>query len=495
MSVLSHFAAPPRWQLLARGWSWSRAREATVLFGLALAAFALALEAARYLALGAFLDHIESSVVIDAWQFAHGQPLYDIQRGLPRFATYYGPLAYLVELPPLLVSATVAASKLAPLFALAASIALMAAHFLRRSGLTAALHPMFFLLGGLLLFSPMSFWARPDPFELLAVAAAVADGGSPLVVGVCLGLAVNLKAHAFFYFTPILLDIALGRGWRRAALAAAVGIGVFLVPFLAPGISLRDYIAVLAQQVGGRAPNLSQLGWVALCFIALALPVLLPMLARGRPRRDRLYAAAALAALAALLYPATFPGAGPYHFLPLLPVLAEARRRLRPEGIGAQLAPFLPMLLAAPVVQYNLAEIKERAGWAALADEAVALAQSRPGAPAQIGYGDSRRGYELAQLARTKLSLAGVPAKIDAQVLMELQQIGADGSERWLRYLAECRVGGWVLPKDEAPFALRNFYYDGPAVFDAAFREAFLGRYRSVGGSAHFTLWECRGAE
>jgi hypothetical protein len=491
MSVLSIVRLPHRQETFSAILRWSLARQAAVLIGLLLASLALGIEALRYVGLGAYLDHIEGNVVISAWQYAAGQPLYGIQDGLPRFSTFYGPLAYLFELPALLISPTVAASKLVPLLAAFATILVMGAHFLRRAQAAPALHAMFFLVAGLLLFSPMSFWVRPDPFETLAVAAAVVFGTSPICVGICVGLAVNLKAHAFLYFLPIVIDLVVARGLRTLIVTALASGLAFLVPFLAPGISLHDYVTMLLQQLGGRPQMPSQLAWTAVCLAGVSLPVLIPLLAQRHSLRNTIYGAASFGALALLIYPATVRGAGTYHFLPLLPVLAEARRRLAPRGISAEFAPFPLLLFASLVLAHNLDAMSGRAGWAALADEAVALARRAPTLPAEIGYGDSRQSYQISQLSRTKLSLAGAPATIDAQVLMELQQIGADGSRRWVADLDDCRATRWVLPKGEEPFGLRSYFYDNAAVFSEAFRQAFLAHYRRIGDSRHFSLWGC----
>jgi hypothetical protein len=83
-------AAGPDWHLLL----WA---------GLALALLGLGVECVRYLMLGAYLDHIESTVVINGWQYVHGAALYEIEDGAPRFSTFYGPLAYLAPVPALLL--------------------------------------------------------------------------------------------------------------------------------------------------------------------------------------------------------------------------------------------------------------------------------------------------------------------------------------------------------------------------------------------------------
>src|SRR6185312_12374791 len=134
------------------------------------------------IAFAADLDHIEGGVVVSGWEYAaSGTPLYQLQDGVPRFATYYGPLAYLVEdLAPLLFQPSIAVSKLASLLALFATIAIMAAHFLVRRQSQGAWGGLFSLLAGCLFFVPVSFWVRPDPFETLLVAAGVALAANPI---------------------------------------------------------------------------------------------------------------------------------------------------------------------------------------------------------------------------------------------------------------------------------------------------------------------------
>jgi hypothetical protein len=69
-------------------------RQTPAFIGTALATFLLVLECSRYLFSGVYLDHVEGNVVIAGWQYLHGQSLYQMQDGAPRFATFYGPLAY-----------------------------------------------------------------------------------------------------------------------------------------------------------------------------------------------------------------------------------------------------------------------------------------------------------------------------------------------------------------------------------------------------------------
>ena len=131
----------------------------------------------------------------------------------------------------------------------------------------------------------------------------------------------------------------------------------------------------LAQQVGARPPSAQQLGPTLLIGALLLLPVIIPLSVQRQPRRTKVYAAATAVTAALLLYPATFPGAGAYHLLPLVPVLADLRYRLRPQGLDAALSPFLILFVGLlNTGQTSKLLVKKRADWS-VAEEALALAR------------------------------------------------------------------------------------------------------------------------
>jgi len=463
-----------------------------VLLGLALTGSVLAIAWWGNLRLGAYLDHIEGNIAIGGWLWAHGAQLYALQDGYAQFANIYGPLAYIAAVPAMLLAGpAVFTSKILAAMAVVATLGLTAYRY-RRAPPMALVQAMFFMVAALAALTPMSLWTRADPFELLLVAAGLAGAASPAFVGVCIGLAVNFKIHAFLYFLPILWELWTRRGWRAAPPVIVCSLATFLAPFLLPGISLHDYLATLAQQIGGRARSQELLLIVAAYGAALGLPVLLPVCRRQMPSADRFFGLATLASLALVAYPATFPGAGPYHLLPLLPLLVEARHRLRPEGIGAEFAAFPLLFLAAMATSVAFTKLHDRQSWPAYAEEALQLARQAPGGTiVDVGYGDSQHSYEIAQLAKVELSFNGYPRQIDAQILMELKKTGIDGSRRWIPYLTQCQVERWIMPRGEEPFAVRSYFYDRVPLFDDAFRQAFLTNYHPAAESDHFTVWEC----
>jgi hypothetical protein len=469
-------------------------RRALVIVAIALSAVALGIECYRYLVLGAYWDHIECNILISGWQYVHGAPLYELQDGAPVRANLYGPLAYLVQMPALLLfGAGVVASKVTSLLALMATVAVMGVHLIRRSTTGQALGGFFLLTAGLLLFGPVSFWVRADPFEVLLVAVAVvltASRRGSICVGVCIGLAVNFKVHAFVYFLPILVDLWWTGGWRALLTAAMFSGMTFFVPFLMPGISLHDYFVTVSQQVDGGIPSSSLMVKIVIYTVALSPLLVLPLLARHRLVRYRVYACIVLATLALLAYPASIQGAGPHHFLPLLPALIEARRRLQPEGIGAEFAPFLIVLVASFAMQGTLHYMASKRGWDLVSEEALALARHSPVQPVHIGYGENPKSYEISELSKTVLAFNSYPVLLGAQILMELRESGIEGSTKWIPYLTECRIKRWLLPKGEKPFATIS-YYDRGQLFNEEFRQAFFRHYKLVETTEHFDLWDC----
>lgn len=471
-------------------------RRALVSFAIAIALLAIAWQCGRYLLQGTYLDHIEGNVVISGWQYYQGAALYQMIDGNPVFATFYGPLAYLLEVPALAIfGAGVATSKITSLLALSATIGVMAWHLRDRSASGQARDGMLLLVAGLLLFSPISYWVRPDPIETLLVAIGLTMGcrrGGAVSVGVCIGLAVNLKVHAFFYFLPVVVDVWASSGWRAVAKIVITSGVIFLLPFLAPGISLHDYVAMLAMQVGRRANTIQPLiGQIGLGGIpAVLLTATLLGAARRTAGRERLYFCSVLATLALLVYPASFPGAGFYHLAPFVPVLADAFNRLQRDHAIAQWTPILLCAVALAGSPATLRLMDQLKGSDIIADEALALARREPGRTIQVGYGDNIASYQTSQLSKAVLALNGYPAVLDAQVLMELRFIHIDASTRWIPDLAACRFGTWLLPKDEQPFAVTSYYDAGP-LFGDDFRRAFLDHYRRVDSTEHFDVWTC----
>src|SRR5215472_10554514 len=160
MSIPERFRDPPQPAVIRRKASnvgadtLAACRQLVTCVGIGLATLLLVVECYQYLQSGVYLDHIEGNVVISGWQYLHGALLYETQGDAPRAATCYGPLAYLVEIPALLVfGPTVTSSKLTSMLALLSTVVMMSAYFTRYRALHEGAHGIFLFVAALVLFS------------------------------------------------------------------------------------------------------------------------------------------------------------------------------------------------------------------------------------------------------------------------------------------------------------------------------------------------------
>jgi len=459
---------------------------ATNRLAIAVPLLAIGLLAAFTLLIGVYGDHIEGNVVISAWGYLHGVPLYQRVAGAPHLATYYGPLAYLNQVPVLFAGGGIVATKLVPLLAIAGGVVLL----IRQFG--GVMVPGFALLApALLLFCPEILWVRPDALEFLLAALALVAlprRHAAWWIGLCIGAAVDLKIHAFLYFLPALFELWWSRGWRVLPATVIAAVVAFLLPFLLPGISLSDYLVSLTEVVR-RAPAWGMLPLTLFTTTLLAFPLVLAMI---EAPSDRAKAIPVLATIVILFYPMLFPGAGSYHLVPLLPALALAYHRLRPRSRIANGALFPLVAGAVCNGALNFLTLDMMRDWAAIAQQTVRIERQTIDRPVEIGYGQTLRNYLIGQSARVLLVLDGQPQWLDAQVLMELRRTGAAQPDASLiADLEQCRTALWLVPRGEQPFALPSFYYDGSPVFSPEFQAAFLAHDRLVESKGEFDLWRC----
>lgn len=155
--------------------------QALVALGIVAGLSMIAWQCGRYILLGAYLDHIEGNVLISGWQYVHGAPLYASLDGAPLFATYYGPLAYLLEVPALaLFGAGVTASKITSLLALSSTLAVIAWHLRRAPAGGQALNGLLFLNRGTAVLQPYELLGAAGPHRGSAGGAGGGVGKEPL---------------------------------------------------------------------------------------------------------------------------------------------------------------------------------------------------------------------------------------------------------------------------------------------------------------------------
>lgn len=461
-----------------------------------------------------FYDYAEPSVVAIGWLFHAGQPVYHLADSPERYSHIYGPLAFMLHGyalgafgPSLLVSKI--ASAAAALIGLTLTFAAVRPHATRARAI--AITGLMALL--LLAFKNFSFWTRPEPFQLLAVAASLvfatrARGAIAAVgAGVASGVLWNLKITGPLYSLPILVLLQQRAGWRACGAAVTVGAATAALPFVAfDNISLSSYIywVRLSAKTGLLLSTLKQnLEW-ALYF---CLPLLLAYFARTAPARRgpggggwSRATAALVIAMTLLAVAAAKPGAGPYHLMAFLPTIAyltvwqsagftdftSADRSVPRAAIAFTAAAIVAATLEQATFFSTMNERRARDE----AGDVERFARAHAGA-IEMGYGTS----EAASLIRPLLVFRGSTYLIDQPAVREFQLEDLEMPVATLDAIAACRIKYWLIPKGEAPFSGRNGYAAAflRPLYPDAFRARFLATYTTSTSTDYYDVWQCAG--
>jgi len=459
-----------------------------------------------------YLDHIEPNTAIASWRFMEGHALFKNIHEWPKVGVY-GPLLYIIHYAVFKIfGGSILLSKLASSVAIAASVLIFYFYASKRFGALKTYSGVLMFLAILMLYAPYSFWNRPDPFIVLFVTLAVFAKDLPVerwgrwaphvVVGVSMGLAVNLKIHSFIYFFPIFVDLCGWRGIRKMIIIGLISIVVFLIPFLHPDISLVKYLSRTFGGLEGRGVDMGMLATslrFSLYFLSPAL-LLAGLMARGRSfvdGKDAVYFAALVVTVAVSLYPASIPGTGPHHLLPLLAISIDAMLRFARKFDDAPrlqkgilvLIPIIFLAVSLPV-QRRLMRNIDRIALENTAKEVHEAAEKFKDGVIEIGYGESFENHRFSYF-KPILVFAGNPVTVSAQEVMEYRSLGFDYTEKLVAELEACKTPNWLIPKGEAPFRLQS-YYGVHGLFGRA-ADVFVERYEKTDALSHYDLWSCKG--
>jgi len=362
----------------------------------------------------------------------------------------------------------------------------------------------------LLLFRDYSFWTRPEPFQLVAVSAAllfaVSGRGylSATLVGLASGVLWNLKFTGPLYSLPVFVLLQRRAGWGGMVIAVGVSIVVALAPFVGfPNVSLTNYLEWLrfSARTGLLLSTLRQnLEWAAY----LGTPLLLSYYAVPREMRPhssewRNVMVALLLGMSGVLIAAAKPGAGPYHLMPFLPVIMYiVAWHAANFSHSAEIDPVVPrasiaFLLAAAIIALAqqaqlVTTMGERRGVREV-DDIEQFAQSHQGI-IEMGYGET----EALTLERPVLVFRNNSYLLDQPAVREHQLAGVELPQATVDAMAHCRVNYWLIPKGEAPFSGRNGYaavFLRP-LFPEEFRRVFHTTHKRVGTTAYYDVWQCQ---
>lgn len=495
---------------LAGAWSLKTTRALVtalvVVSGTALVAYVAAV--VFYAASPQYFDAAEPTMTAVGWLFQAGLPVYHEVDSPERYSHIYGPMVFIAHGAALtLFGATIGVSK-----AVGCALALgaLACTFLALRTVTSLTRAV--VLTGcvallLLGFRNYSFWTRAEPLQVFCVAAALASIGwrRPLLVGIWCGVLAgvlwNLKITGPLYSLPLFVLVVMRGGWGPAAVAAVVAAVTAVVPFvLFANVSLEGYLTWfrLSAQTGLLLATLRQnLEWA----LFVTIPVVLAYFATtaaARPTREwTLTAAATALAAIGVMVAGSKPGAGPYHLLPLLPVLAYLaadrirRLELRPvAGFVPLTAAFLLVASATALAQQvHFVTVMTSRRTQDIRGDLERFTASHPGVT-EIGYAVN----DPVTFQRPLLVFRNNAYFLDQPAIGEHLLAGIETPASTVHALKACRVDYWLIPKGEEPFSGVNMYaaVHFRPLFSRAFRQAFFETHALVGSTDFFDVWRCR---
>ena len=472
-----------------------------------------------YASVEEYYDLAEPTIAAVSWIVHEGSSPYHGADAAPRYAHIYGPMLFLTHAAAFdLFGSGLRVSKLAGSIAALAALALLAVALRRIQPRPRVEAWVAVAAAALLAFGNTSFWTRAEPLLIFCAAAALAAALSRHVavavlgVGIAAGVAANLKLTGVLYVLPV-LPLALARHpyargivlVRTAALAAVSTIAPFL--FLPNGAGW-DYWFWLkeASENGVRLrllrPNIE---WA----FVLAAPLALPLVADcadphgdDGPRFERAAGLLLLTAMSLIVVLGAKPGAGPYHLLPFVPLVAwlaaAAGERCRLRWSATSAGAYAIALATVGVIQQGLfvTTVNGMRPMRVAADVRE-FTRAHPGRSVEMGYAGASGYFGSAPLTyfRPLTVFHDGQYLLDAPAIQEHQFAGIELPPATISAIERCAVDYWLLPRGEEPFATRNLYPQTghSRLFSESFVSAFHERYAATARTKYFDVYACRG--
>jgi len=469
-----------------------------------------AVGACAYLVVPNLQDYAEVGVASVSALVLKGWPMYPPPDAIHRYIVAYGPLTFTSRIPAFWAfGPTLFAFKLTGVLAFFTSMA--GIYRVCRHYAT----PNVSLMGlgccclAFFRFVPVPYWGRGDPFILCMIVLciwAILEAPRTVVLlaaALTFALLPNIKITAGCYLFPIVWFLIIGKGWKLAAGAVALGVLMFSLPFFSPQVSVANYWFSLNNS---RHPIRIDI----LCRnVQYSIILLLPLLSMVRYRAkaglslsndQKVYLALTLCTIATACLVGSNAGSGPHHLVPcIVPVLHLyfwLRSEIQPD-VSVWASSKLAVACTVSMFVFgavNVLVFVSTLRHAFPGPEAIAEIRrveiAHPRVPVQVGIGSDFNDFRTFYGALTTLD--GNPYTIGGLAVQELQVAGHQIPESTIQYIGRCGTPVWLIPKGDAPFSASDAYFppDYPA-FSQRFREVFLENYKIIGSGPLYDIWAC----
>ncbi|QDK45328.1 hypothetical protein DOM22_09270 [Bdellovibrio sp. ZAP7] len=488
--------------------SFLRAGVAFILKALLFSSLAwLVFTGAGYLFTPLYFDHAEVNIVSVASYWLQGHPIYTALQDPSRYSLLYGPWPYLVN--AFFQSSGLSVLVMGKIPGVLNLSILLAAFYLSikqiglsRSKLLLALGTLSVVLLG---YYNFSYWNRPDSYltayAFLALFVVLMSDKLGVyatygLLGLLCGLSANCKLHGVLYFVPaVVFYLEMNRTKvKLLPLLCASVLAVFglLMPFLLNNVGAENYFAWIEM---ASKHGLVMKDFVKnLTFIGSFL-IFIYLLGFQRKYRWTFIALVIVSVVVALA--ASKPGAGPHHFMPLLPLVLYFAVDAY-FSMGSQERSRLNFVVAAFLLTVSLNGVNRQKRVAALFQQTIVrkeelldfseVLNSTEG-KLEVGYSEVKN-YESSFLKVVSVAKER-GLLLDGAALMDMKASGLAIPQETIESIKNCSIPNFVFPKDGEPWGMTSFYGHKP-LFDEEFKEAFHRAYLKERESKFYSLYKCR---
>jgi len=476
-----------------------------------------------YLSMNFIINSYATLFAATSWLFCLGQPIYTSIHTQEHYSIPYGPYGYiLVGGFQYVLGPSVFSSKLAPFLATFGSLIFLYLTLRTRVEWLCALALTALASALELLLDPIQFWPRPEPFLLLSVCAGMWAATrrrmwGPIVLGLCIGVAIDLKIYGFaFFFMAIAVAWRNHRSLGLWALAGLAGVVAVLLPFAWPNISIGNYLGTLKMMGAGRrfmeGLALQNFEWcVVLSMIGLA-----PLFINKRESSETMAVlwknadlwGALLLSFLVVDHPASAEGSGPHHLLPFIPVAIYIAAHLHAaisskpflertyNWAGLSMALSIVLFVEVYAVYTGAHEPGKLEPRETLAKERIEDIETvySEKMPCVLLNAAGSMATQEDDFYRAILVFNGMPMGIDPAGTMDYKSLGYNEPDL-SDFVAEVNSKYhkpivWICPRGTVPFSLTSYFGSCDRVFSDHFVNDFHRIFQLSGQSACFDLYE-----
>lgn len=473
-----------------------------------------------------FFDHAEANIATVSWLFQIGKPIYHELESPERYSIPYGPMLYVINgfflslLKPSIFSAKIGGT-------LAGGLSLLLIFYTLKKLVGSQIAT--FCLGYISLifistyfyFAAATFWNRSDSFLLMFVSLGlltVVRTTSWLAIlcsSLCIGISVNLKIHAIFYFLPIYILLYFRHKFSSLLFSILASLSLAIFPFIfLPQVSLKNYMLWL-QEFGSQGLSLNLLKGNIVWSIYLLAPILFLFIYFRVINQNefnifiekhKYFIFSLFISLLGVAVIGSKQGAGMNHLLPFVPTEAYLFALTLSQAMAVEkkqifqdinkyyycfYISLICALLSVTLVRGTINASKLIELSIKYQNEPIQeinkVVKSYQGITIGMGYGGD---YDLTYY-RPILAYHGNPYLLDAVSMMDSEFLGKETPIATLKALSSCQTDLWLIPKGSSPFELYN-YFNQRQVFSEKLKSTFLLNYELRNHTKHYNLWFCK---